>query len=231
MITIKVKGKKYEYPTRWDDVKFNTFLRLIDLNLKKIDAIKVILEEIGVELHPGDKIENLESILSASVFLDNTPIIDPNPDKLGEYYFPKNVTFETIEQFQDVCSEIDKVRQSESLQEQSEALAYYAAIYCQGQKEPYDSEKARFLAKTFLELPCLEVLAAGSFFQAKCLSMQSGKTMSFLRQNIQMKKNRQGLKILLKRLASIPLWIRSHGMSMKQTKKSSNGVRESSIQS
>lgn len=206
MITIKVKGKKYEYPTSWEDVKFRTMLRLIDFKLKKIDAIKIVLEEIGVDLQPNDKLEGLESILSASVFLDKTPLIDPNPEKLGEYYFPKDVTFETIEQFQDVVAEIDKVSKIEDdLRAQTEALAYYAAVYCQGQKEPYDSEKARFLSKTFLELPCLEVMAAGSFFQAKCLSMQSGKSMSFLRQNIQMKKDRLGLKTFLKLLVSIPL--------------------------
>jgi len=206
MITIKLNGKKYEYPTEWNDLKFKSFLRLVDFNLSKMRAIRIILEEIGFDLKPGDKIEGLEVIMQSIAFIDKTPEIDPEPKKLGEYYFPQDVTFETIEQFEDVRSEIERISKIENgLREQTEALAYYAAVYCQGQKEPYDSEKARFLSKSFLELPCLEVMAAGSFFQAKCLSMQSGKSMSFLRQNIVMKKNKQGLGRFRRLLVSMGL--------------------------
>lgn len=220
MITIKANGKKYEYPTQWDDLNFKTFLLLIDFNLKKIDAIRIILEEIGIYLKPGDKIEGLETIMASSVFLDVSPVIDSQPERLGDFYFPKDISFETIEQFEDVRAEIERISKIENnLREQSEALAFYAAVYCQGQKEPYDSEKARFLSKSFLELPCLEVMAAGSFFQSKCLSMQSGKPMSFLRQNILMKKNRQGLGKFRRCLVSMERWIQLHVMSENRTKR------------
>src|SRR6478736_2518348 len=112
-------------------------------------GIRHILEEIGFDLKPGDKIEGLEVIMQSIAFIDKTPEIDPEPKKLGEYYFPQDVTFETIEQFEDVRSEIERISKIENgLREQTEALAYYAAVYCQGQKEPYDSEKARFLSKS-----------------------------------------------------------------------------------
>jgi hypothetical protein len=213
MKTIKSGGKKYEYPTEWGDLKFKTFLELIDFKLKKIDAIKIILESIGLHLESGDKLEGLETIMSASAFLDKTPEPNAQPERLGEYVFPKDITFETIEQFEDVRSEIERISKIENnLREQSEALAYYAAVYCQGQKEHYDSEKAKFLAKTFLEYPCLEVMAAGSFFQAKCLSMQSGLSMNSLRANIRMKKNRQGLNLFQRLLVLPRLWIQSRVM-------------------
>lgn len=202
MLPIKVQGKSYNYPQSWEEVDFKTYLALLegDLEKKKIDAIKIILNGLGIETG-ASKIEGLEVILKASQFIETTPAIDDKPVKLGEYTFPEDVTFESTEQFEDTGREIIRLM-STDLKQQTEGLALYAAIYCQGHKEPYDFEKAKYLSRTFLTYPCLEVMAVGSFFQAKWLSLEKNLPMNYLRKNTVMKKSPQDFKKLMRRLAS-----------------------------
>jgi len=200
MIAIKVNGKKHSIPEAWEEVTFKMFVDMIGA---KDDNILILSILIGVPIDQlkGAKIQGLDLIIPKLKFLRKEPAIVEQPVSLGAYIFPKDVTLETIEQFQEVLSEIQRLTtEAADLKVQTEALAFYAAIYCQAIKEPFDHEKAQYLAKTFMDYPCLEVMSAGSFFQAKCLAMQSGLSMSYLRKDILLKKNRPGLSRLMKRL-------------------------------
>jgi hypothetical protein len=215
MIKIKINGQPHEIPEKWEEVTFEQFLKLIAADQDYAAILSVLL---GLDINDLKlaKIQGLDLIISRLGFMTKQPEIEPNPIRLGKFEFPKDIAFETVEQFEDTRREIAKV-QDLDLRAQTEALATYAAIYCEN---PYDSEKAQYLSKSFYSLPCTEVMAAGSFFQAKCLSMQSGLSMNYLRKNILLKKNKPVFGNLVKRLASMRLWIVLRVMWERMTRKS-----------
>jgi hypothetical protein len=215
MIKIKIDGKPHEIPEKWEEVPFSMFLDLIEAD-QDYTAILSVLLGIEKEILKKVKIQGLDLIISRLSFMKEQPQIEPKPMKLGPFEFPKDITFETVEQFEDTRSEIHKA-QNKTLKEQTEALAVFAAIYCQN---PYDSEKAQYLSKSFYSLPCTEVMAAGSFFQAKCLSMQSGLSMNYLRKNIRLKKNRPVFASWARRSVFTPLLTGLRVMWERMTKKS-----------
>lgn len=208
MIHLKINGKPRELPERWEEVTFAMFLDLIAAKDDNMQLLSILLD-IPIQEIRGAKIQGLELILRRIQFLKTIPAIDKTPISLGEYVFPRDVTFETVEQFEEVRAEINRVGTTEDIRLNTEAMAFYAAIYC---AQPYDKEKAMFLAKAFMKYPCLEVMAAGSFFQAKCLSIQSGLSMNYLRKNTLLKSSRPGLKRFLKRLAFMLRLTPSRGM-------------------
>lgn len=230
MIKIKVNGMPRQIPENWDEVTFKMFLGLIEAKDDTSKVIPVLLDMSPEDIR-GKKIEGLDWVLEKVSFLKKVPAIDEIPVKLGDFTFPKDVGFETIEQFENTKTEINRTATAKNLVEQTKALALYAAIYLQGAKETYDFEKAKALAEKFLDYPCLEVMAAGSFFQAKCLQLTSGLSMTYLRRNTLLKKKRPGLNRLMRRLASMLHLTVLPGMWAKLTKKSSNGPLTSSTPS
>lgn len=215
MIKMKIDGQPKELPESWEEVDFGTFVKLVKADQDYVSILSILLG-IEVETLRKAKIQGLDMIIQKLNFMTKQPEIDPKPIKLGKFEFPKDIAFETVEQFEDTRREIAKV-QDQDLTTQTEAMATYAAIYLQN---PYDSEQAQYLSKSFYSLPCTEVMAAGSFFQAKCLSMQSGLSMNYLRKNIRLKKNRPALNNWVKRLGSMPLWTGLRVMWGRMTKKS-----------
>lgn len=214
MIKIKINGKPHELPEKWEEVDFKTFVKLVKADQDYVSILSILLGIETNELRKA-KIQGLDLIISRLNFMTKQPEIDPKPIKLGTFEFPKDIAYETVEQFEDTRREIAKV-QDQDLTTQTEAMAVYAAIYCQN---PYDSEKAQYLSKSFYSLPCTEVMAAGSFFQAKCLSMQSGLSMNYLRKNIRLKKNRPGFASWAKRSVFTPLLTGLLVMWERMTKK------------
>ena len=215
MIKIKIDGKAHELPERWEEVSFETFLKLIGAQDDYVQIMSIILGLPEAELRTS-KIQGLDLVIRALSFLSKQPEVDATPERLGTYTFPKDVSYETVEQFEDTRRSINQLADKD-LKDQTEALALYAAIYCQN---PYDSEKAQYLSRSFYALPCTEVMAAGSFFQAKCLSMHSGLSMSYLRKNIRLKKKRPDFRNYMRRLASTRLWILWRVMWDKMTSRS-----------
>lgn len=214
MIKIKINGKPHELPEKWEEVDFKTFVKLVKADQDYVSILSILLGIETNELRKA-KIQGLDLIISRLNFMTKQPEIDPKPIKLGNFEFPKNISYETVEQFEDTRREIAKV-QDQDLTTQTEAMAVYAAIYCQN---PYDSEKAQYLSKSFYSLPCTEVMAAGSFFQAKCLSMQSGLSMNYLRKNIRLKKSRPVFASWGKRSVFTPLLTGLLVMWERMTKK------------
>lgn len=219
MIKARINGRPIEIETSWDELDFSKFLKLMDA---KDDYFKII--SVMTDLPEDDlrkaKFEGLEHIIKALRFLQVPPLLNEHPERLGEYVFPKDITIESIEQFETLKKYIKKAAESEDLKTQTEYLALYTAIYCQAINEPFDEEKAIYMSQTLKTYPCLEVMSAGSFFMAKVLSSISGLPMSYLRKNTPMKKSRPDLKGFRKRLASTRFWILLRVMWDKMTNKS-----------
>lgn len=216
MIKIKVDGVEKQMETSYDELPFGKFLDLIEVKDDYQAVLAIMLGE-PVEKIKRAKIEGLDKLIPQLKFLQETALIDEQPKKLGDYVFPQDVTIEKLEQFEVTRNYINKASKSGSIREQTEALAMYAAIYCQGIKEPFDEEKAQYLAEQFKSYPCLEVMSAGSFFMAKCLSIWSGSPMSYLRKNTPMKKSKPGSKESPIRSAFQRLWTRWRIMYVRMT--------------
>lgn len=216
MITAKVDGRQVQIETSWEEMPFGKFLDLIEVKDDYQAVLAIMLGE-PVEKIKKAKIEGLEQIIERLRFLQEPARIDEQPTKIKDLVFPQDITLKTVEQFEVLRNHIQKVGTSGSVREQTEALAFYAAIYCQAINEPFDEEKAKYLSEQFKTYPCLEVMSAGSFFMAKVLSLQSGLPMSYLRKNTLMKKKKRGLKTLMKRLDFTVLWTRLRVMWVMMT--------------
>lgn len=219
MIKAKVNGKSIEIETSYDELSFGKLLQLVEAQSDSAKQVAVLIGE-PVEVVRKAQILGLENIYQAISFLKVPVVIDEFPVKVGEYKLPKDLAFESVEQFEVLKQEIGKAGETKDLVEMTRALAMYAAIYCQPLNEPFDAEKAGYLAKQFESYPCREVMSAGSFFMAKLLSIQSGLSMSYLRKDIPMRKNRQVSRNLMKRLGSMRLLTVWRVMWAHLTKKS-----------
>lgn len=209
----KIDGKTHTIPTSWEEVPFKTYLELID---DKSDYINLLSLFIGIppdELR-GAKIQGLPAVISCLQFLKKEPAIDENPTHLGFFKLPTNVEVETMEQFELVRMKIAEVHDKD-LKTQNRALAYYAAVYCA--EHPISEKRIAELEQKFMDLPCVEVMAAGSFFQARCIGMVSGLKTNYLRRNILLRKRRPGLSRLMRRLAFWLHWTRSRDTLDKMT--------------
>lgn len=210
MIKLKINGKPYELPESYEEMTFQMWVDIIDAKKRKdYDSLISIFTGLPTDEIRGAKIQGLEVLIRKLSFLQTEPAIDETPVKLGKYTFPKDIAYETTEQYQDTLNEINRVRELNDPTEANRALALYAAIYLQ---TPYDSERAKTLAESFMSYPCLEVVSAGSFFMFKCRSLRENLTMSYLRQNILMKKKKPALSRLLRRLGFILHLTRSRVM-------------------
>jgi len=210
MKSVIINDKKHQFPTSYEEMTFKMWCDFVGARQENDhNEIIAILTGIPIEEVKGSKIQGLEILLRSIEFLKKEPQLDEQPEKLGKFVFPKKIEFESVEQYQDTLAEIKRIQELNDLKEANKALAYYAAIYCQ---EPYDSDRAKALAESFMSYPCLEVLSAGSFFMAKSQSIATGYSMSFLRQNILLRKNRPVLRRLVRRLGFILHLTPSRGM-------------------
>jgi hypothetical protein len=199
MIKAKVNGTPVEIETSWEEVSFGKFLQLLEAKDDYYQIIAILLK-LPLEDVRKAEISGLENVIQAINFLKTPCAIDEQPTKVGAFELPKDITFHSIEQFETLRQEIVKAAGKDNLNEQTKALAMYAAIYCQPLRgDAFDPEKAEYLSHSFMDYPCMEVMAAGSFFMARCLSLTSGLPMSYLRKNTVLKKKPRALDGFLRR--------------------------------
>lgn len=225
---IKVNGKPHIAPDGWQDVKFWQFIQLIEAKQDSTLIVPILLG-IKPEEARGAKIEGLELLLTKMSWLSKTPAIDEVPVKLGNFKLPEDPGFETVAQFEDTKKQIAKSEKIESLAEKTKTMADIAAIYAypiakgeaylEGDEHEFYKKLNQF-AEELMDYPCLEVMAVGSFFQTKCLSIAKDLPMSSLRANIQMKRSKRDLKSWAKHLASTLRWTLSRVMSGRQIARS-----------
>ena len=222
MIKAKVNGRQVSIETSWEELTFGKYLKFVNAK-NDYNAFIGILLDLDPETVAKAKWEGLDGVLQSIQFLNTQKVeIDPVPTKVGDIKLPKDIAFETTEQFETLRQQVLKVNGEDSdLVAKTKALAMYCAIYCQPIKDnaPFDYEKAQWLAEEMMNYPCLEVMSAGNFFMAKCLSLTSGLPMSYLRKNTPLKRKRLDFAGLARRSGFTRLWTISRGIWASLTKK------------
>lgn len=204
MIEATVNGKPVKIETSWDEVSFGKFLKLINVQ-DYVNILSVLLDEPPEVIKKAEFV-GLAPVIKAIQFMQKQAEVDAFPTKLGDYILPKDITYQTVEQFEVLRSEMVKSA-SVPMQEQTKALAMYAAIYCQPLKgEEFDIEKAQWLAEEFMKYPCREVMSAGSFFRDSLLSTMTGLPMTYLRKSLVQRSRKRVLSEFLRRLGFTRLW-------------------------
>lgn len=219
MLKANVNGKPVEIETSWGELSFEKYIKLIGAKDDNAELLSILLDVPAETIRKG-KIVGLERVLKGISFMRQTALIDEHPTKLGDWELPQDITFESVAQYETMRKKINEAVKTDDVKEQNIMLAHYAAIYCQPLGgEEFDDEKAAWLVPKIMKMPCLEVMSAGNFFQAKCLSIQSGLPMNYLRKNIPMKRNRRVLKRLARRSGFTRLWTILRAMWDKMRKR------------
>lgn len=221
MLSILINSKQVNIPISWQEVTWGQYLQLIEP--KNTVEILSIFTGIPKEELYKSVITGLEPVLVALKFMNEGMDIPERPTKLGKYNLPKDITLQTIEQYQILQKEIQKSTEASDLVGKIGFVANYAAIYCQGMNEQFDSDKSVALAKEFEKESCIEVLAAGSFFLHKLMSIDKNLPMSFLLSLTRWKNLRRGSRNSTRLSVFIRPWTWLRDMFMKMTRKLHDG--------
>lgn len=217
MIKAKVNGKKVEIETSYKELSFRKYLKITqsglvgqNVEVKRSDILSVMLD-IPVETIRKAEFIGLDPVLKALSFIfDTQPQIDEYPTKVGPFIIPKDITQHSVEQFETMGKYVVKAANPDTpLIEKVKLNAMYCAIYCQPLRDKsFDEEKAQWLSETILDYPCEEVMSAGVFFTLNYRSLKGNLPMSYLYQNIPLRRKQPVLKRWLRRLGFTRLWTR-----------------------
>jgi len=195
-------------PKKWDDV---TFRQYINLAKASDDYIKVLSLFLNIEYDTlkKAKVENFDLVVASLSFMKEQPAWQEYPVTLAGIKMPKDITWETIEQFEEMRKVILNHDINDALA-QIEQYRHIVSIYYQPLKDgsDYDSEKAQYLLDSIDNMSCIEVISLGRFFFAKLISSINNIPNSFLKQTIRPKSRMQVFLTLTKRLGSTALFKR-----------------------
>lgn len=190
MITFKIAGKKYELPTRWEDVTYRQYVALLRTS-RLTDHISVFtgidrktLE--SAELRGLEKISISLSFLSFSPNFKRTKVVGP-------YVMPEDVTVQSLGQFEDLRALINRMppKDADPIEAGETIADLYleaCAIYCQKLKDgKYDSTKVPQVKEELKDCSAAQVIGTGGFFFYKPLNM-SPPTMPLYRRFFQLLK-------------------------------------------
>lgn len=195
MITFKINGTKYNFPTTWGDVTYEQYIGL--LHTTSITDQIHVFTDIPRETLDRAEITNLEKINLALSFLSFTPKFE-RTELIGRYLVPADVTLKSTRQFEDLRGLLKKMPKDVDSIENAELLAELylnaAAIYCQKERDGvYDSAKVSEVAKELRSYPASEVLGNGGFFISRPVTSSPTLTTRFQRVIQHLKKKVQGL--------------------------------------
>lgn len=184
MITFKVLGKKYPFPTRWEDVTYLQSYRLI--RSKTLADHIHIFTDIPRETIETAEIHNLEKISLALSFLSFAPDFTKPTKMIGPYFVPDDITIQSTGQFEDLRALLAKIPKDLSTLESTEQLndlyLHACAIYCQKLKDgKYDPNKVAPVKEELKSYACTEVIGTGAFFLFKPLTTSMPTTNLFQR--------------------------------------------------
>lgn len=175
MITFKIQGSKYQLPTSWGDVTYQQYIALLTLPDSLLHQIN-LFTKIGLDILFTAELRNLEKIADALMFI-NTPFAPKEgPTTLiGKYYTPKDVTIESLGQFEDLRGLLKRV--PKDIKENIDSQVLYCelcleacAIYCQKVRDgKYDANKVGEVKDELRNESCIEIIQSGSFFLSKPL--------------------------------------------------------------
>lgn len=193
-----------EIPYRWEQVSFKKFIEL-QKHSNEDDSVRhiSILLDKDYDFIKKAKIENLEFILRRLSFVNQPPQWVDYPSKIGGLELPKDITWETTEQFEAmrklmVPGETDPVKINQRYSE-------IVAIYYQPAKDKgeYNSDRAKELIPEIENLSCVEVVSLGYFFASKLLATSNNIPQTYLHLSTLMKKQRPGYQNLIRNLSSM----------------------------
>lgn len=193
MITFKIQGDKYQIPTAWSDVTYSQYIQLLSLQPTIANRIN-LFTQIGLDKILKAKLKNLESISLALSFLDVPFEAKLGATNVGKYPVPKDVTLESVGQFEDLralCNRRPPDLSTTANQTLFADLCLEAcAIYIQKVKDKeYDSEKVQWVKEELKKESCIQVIQTGSFFLFKPLHLQMTTRQRFQKALQRLKKS------------------------------------------
>ena len=172
MITFKINSKLYPFPTRWEDVTYDQYMRLLHTTTLT-DHIHVFTD-IPRETLENSDIKGLEKISIALSFLSISPQFKKTAF-VGPYLMPVDCTIESTGQFEalrGLLKNLPKDQLSvESMEQWADSYLGACAIYCQKLRDKkFDLDKAMKMKEELRDYSCAEVIGTGSFFLFKPLN-------------------------------------------------------------
>lgn len=184
MITFKISGAKHQIPTAWGDVTFDQCVKLLKTPNNRIDQI-ALFTQIPRDTLATAELKGVEKIAIALSFLDTNMKFEPGPTRMvGPYVLPRDVTLESLGQFEDLRELMRKLPQKNpddyTADDHAEVYELYlsaCAIYLQkilnGEYDPQQVENVKIRLRIF---SCIEVIQTGAFFFYKPLNISQGTT-------------------------------------------------------
>lgn len=165
MIPFKINGQKVQVPTIWNDVTYSQYVTLITTPNNLIYFVS-LFTGISVDTLAKAEIKNIDKLATALSFLSVTPKHEATPTKLvGPYFIPKDITTESLGQFEDLRNLIKGFPKEHDLVKLSELYLKACAIYCQKIKDgKYDPTKVPAMEEELKGYSCIEVTQTGAFF-------------------------------------------------------------------
>lgn len=182
MIPFRILNQKFEIPTRWQDVSYAHYIELIKAPNSLPHYIS-IFTRIPVETLQKAELKNLERIALALSFLTIAPKYEGKPTPMvGLYTLPKDVTLQSLGQFEDLRGLLTKLPEDRTSIEGTVSIAELyleaCAIYVQKIKDgAYDYYKVADVMRELRAYSCIEITQTGAFFLFKPVtSLQPIKT-------------------------------------------------------
>lgn len=178
MITFKIQGKSFPFPTTWHDTTYEQYLFHI--------VPRTVAESIhcftGIPV--GDlvnaTIKNVDKIHLALIYMTMPPNFERTAF-VGKYLMPTDPVFESVGQFEDLRNTIKQLPQKprneylyDDLEQESDAYLQACAIYCQKIRDGvYNADKVASMKEELKKASCVEVISNGAFFLAKALHLST----------------------------------------------------------
>lgn len=169
MVTFKLGSKKYQFPTRWEDVSFKMYIQILQGG--SFSEILSAITDIPHETILQAEVRNINKMAEALKFVNVAPEFKWVP-LLGNQRIPKNPAEESVAQFEDLQrlrTEIPAKPIAEFTIEDHKALAYLylkaaAIYYCKEEFGKYDTKFMAEIEQRLEGFSCTEVIGIGSFF-------------------------------------------------------------------
>ncbi len=210
--------EKY-FPISWDNVTYKQFLELAECGDDDKKVLSVF-SGIDPETIRKAKINNLIDVVSTLSFLRHECPARV-PERLLFYPMPKDLGLETIGQYEDIKSELAKLKGSENKIDQLKLYPFICAVYaCRHMSRQrcldlvdklmnngrvqdaseivygdYHYLKAEAMTEEFLNAPAPEVLGIGNFTVLNLIGLNIGINPNYRKQITRVKR----LKLALKR--------------------------------
>lgn len=191
-ITVRVNdvNQHINVPVSWDQVTYKQFLQLAKAGNSYAKVLSV-LTGIDEGVITRAQIKNLDAAMQILSFI-RKPCPYFVPHKILFYPLPKDLGFESVAQYEDIRSTLEKLKDATEDQRLNQ-YPYFVAVYacrhmskerCEDLREAtgnneikfgeYHYLKAEAMAEDFFNCPAPEVLGIGNFTLLKYVSLNLG---------------------------------------------------------